>query len=347
MAKTSSNIASVCSTIVSDCSNKVFKPVYLLMGEESYYPDLVCSAIMENCLDEFERDFNETILYGAETNARDIVTAARRYPMMAERQLVVVKEAQLIKNIEELAVYCAEPLDTTVLVLLFHGGGPDKRKALFKSIAKCGAVVDSPLLKDYEVPDWISSYYASRGLDIEPSAANLLAEHAGASLSKIAIETDKLLKNLPEGSRKVSVADIERNVGISRQYSIFELTKELSSRNAPRALVIASHIGNAAKFAMPMAVSALYTHFYRILRYGALLEKNPHPTSEQKTAALAGVNPYFYREYDTAVRNYPPRKAMGAISLLCEFDYLGKGGDGAAASQSDLMMELCAKLLNL
>ena len=155
-----------------------------------------------------------------------------------------------------------------------------------------------------------------------------------------------MLKNLPEGTVEVSVADIERNVGISRQYSVFELTKELSMKNSAKALKTASYIGSSVKFAMPMAVSALYMHFYRILKYGALLMKNPRPSNEEK-AKILGVNPYFFKEYDIAVRNYPVRKAMAVVSLLKEYDYKGKGGDVGEASPAELMVELVAKILNV
>ncbi|MBR5077014.1 MAG: DNA polymerase III subunit delta [Bacteroidales bacterium] len=347
MAKSSVNVAAQCDHILADVRKGVFSPVYLLMGDEPYYPELVCGAILEHCIPEEEKDFNETVCYGAEVTAAQVVTAARRFPMMAERQLVVVKEAQLMKGIEDLALYCAEPLDSTVLVILMHKASADKRKAFYKSVQKIGTVVDSPALRDYEIPGWIQSYYASRGLQIEPQAAALLAESAGTELSTLVVETDKLTKNLPEGATRVTVSDIERNVGISRQFSVFELTRELSYKHAAKALKIAAHLGDSAKFAMPMAVSALFTHFSRILRYGALLEKDGHPSPEDKASALAGVNPYFYREYDTAVRNYPVRKAMAAVSLLCEYDYLGKGGDGGAASPGELLTELTAKLLNL
>ena len=295
MARVKEDLAAVSRTLVEDARAGVFKPVYVLMGDEPYYPDLVCQAIIDNCVDDFGKDFNETICYGADVTAEQVVTAARRFPMMADRQLVVVKEAQMLKGIEDIAVYCNEPLDSTVLVLLLHKASLDKRKALYKSVQKIGVVLDSPALRDYEIPGWITRYYADRGLQIEPAAASLLAESVGTELSTIVVETDKLLKNLPEGVRSVSVADIERNVGISRQFSIFELTKELSFRNAQRALTIAAHIGDTAKFAMPQAVSALYMHFNRILRYGALLARGGYPSPEDKAAALAGVNPYFYK----------------------------------------------------
>ena len=348
MAKSSVNIDAQCAKILSDVQAGRFSPVYLLMGDEPYYPELVCNAILQHCIPGEEKDFNETVCYGSEVTAAQVVTAARRFPMMAERQLVVVKEAQQMKGLEELAIYCAEPLESTVLVILMHKASADKRKAFYKAAQKVGVVVDSPALRDYEIPGWIQSYYASRGLQIDPQAAALLGESVGTDLSTLVVETDKLTKALPEGTVRVGVADIEKNVGISRQFSIFELTRELSFRHAAKALSIASHLGNGAKFAMPMAVSALFTHFSRILRYGALLARGGYPSPDDKARALAGVNPYFYKEYDAAVRNYPVRKAMAAISMLCEYDYLGKGGDGATVvSDGELLVELTAKILNL
>ena len=345
MAKTSVNVAQQCREIISSVKAGQFAPVYLLMGDEPYYPELVCQAIVDNCLQDFEKDFNETICYGPDVSASQITTTARRFPMMAERQLVVVKEAQQMKGREDLAVYCNEPLDSTVLVLLMHKASADKRRGLYKAVQKNGVVVDSPAIRDYEIGNWISSYYAERKLHIEPQAAALLGESAGTELSVIVAETEKLLRNLPEGCTEVRVEDVEKNVGISRQYSIFELTRELSMKNSAKALKIATHIGTAAKFAMPMAVSALYTHFFRILKYEAALAKNPK-MGQQERAAILGVNPYFLREYDAAVRNYPRPSAMQVISMLCEFDYLGKGGDGAATAPDQLLIELTAKILN-
>ena len=332
-----------CRGIVEDARQGIFRPVYLLMGDEPYYPELVCKAIMEHALQDWERDFNETVCYGADVNADTIITTARRFPMMAERQLVVLKEAQAMKTLEQLSLYCQNPLDSTVLVILMRGTA-DKRKALYKSVLKNGVIVESPQLRDYEIPKWTIAYYREQGLEIDPEAA-LLGEHAGTDLGKIAVETGKLLKNLPEGAKSVSVADIEKNVGISREFSIFELTKALSFRNASHALKVASHVGNAPKFAMPMAVSALYSHFYRILKYASLLSKGP--VADDVKSRVLGVNPYFFREYDAAVSNYPLRKCMAAISLLCDYDYKGKGGDCGEASPADLLVELTSGILNL
>ena len=347
MAKGTVNADARCTEILSDIKSGKFAPVYLLMGDEAYYTDLVCDAVIENALDEASRDFNETICYGADVDADTVITAARRFPMMAERQLVVVKDAQGMRDLEKLSVYCENPLDSTVLVLLMRGSSADKRKALYKQASKNGVVLESNALRDYEMPSWISRYYSGRGLSIDPEAAALLAESAGTNLSRIAVETDKMLKNLPEGTAKVTVQDVERNVGISREFSVFELTKELSSRNSAKALRIASRLGESAKFVMPMAVSALYTHFSRILRYGALKEKERYPDRDAVASALQGVNPYFWKEYDTAVANYPVRKVLEVISLLCEYDYKGKGGETGEATPGELLVELTAKILSI
>ena len=346
MAKGFQDTDSLCWGIVNDAKNGVFKSVYLLMGDEPYYVDMVCDAILEHCLDESERDFNQTVCYGADVDADAVITAARRYPMFADRQLVVVKEAQMMKNLEDLAIYCQKPLESTVLVIAMHGASADKRKSLYKTVSKTGVVVESQALRDYEVPRWIPMYYRTKGLDITPDAAALLAEHAGTDLNKISIETVKMLKNLPEGTTKVTASDIEKNVGISRQFSIFELTKELSMKNSAKALRIAAYIGSSAKFAMPMAVSALYTHFYRILKYAALLMQNQHPGNDMKAKVL-GVNPYFFSEYDAAVRNYPVKKCMAVIALLKDYDYKGKGGDVGEATPAELMVELTARILTI
>ena len=345
-AKGYADTARQSEAIIKDVRNGVFSSVYLLMGEEPYYPELVCSAIIENALDEAERDFNETICYGSEVDADTVITAARRYPMMAERQLVVVKEAQSMKDLDDLAVYCKDPLDSTVFVICLHGAKVDKRKQLYSNALKNGVVLESPLLRDYEVSRWINSYYSGRGLEIEPEAAELLAESAGTDLGKIAVETDKLLKNVPEGTVKVTVADIERNVGVSRMFSAFELTKALSFRDAPKALRLSARIGQTPKFFLPMTISALFLHFYRVLRYEAFLKDNPRPSRDDKVKVL-GVPPFLMGEYDAAVSNYPLERCMGVISLLCDYDYLAKGGDGGPARDGgELLEELTAKILS-
>lgn len=343
MAKATAGSSDSAYSIIKDIREGVFAPVYLLMGEEPYYVDLVADAIVENALNDDERDFNQFILYGADTTPEDVIGNARRYPMFAERSLVVIKEAQALKNIDTLSVYTDAPLDSTVLVLVYRGK-LDKRKALYKSISKTGTVLESNPVRDYEMGRWISDYYAGRGLKIEPEAAQLLAESVGTDLHKVAVETDKLLRNMPEGSRSVTVSDIETNVGISREFSVFELNRQLSYKQADKALRTAAYMGSSARFSMPAAVAAIFGHFSRILKYEALLLRNSNPSSDEKTAAL-GVSPYFFREYDAAVRNYPLKRCMSIIALLRDYDFKGKGGDAGEASAGELLVELITKIL--
>ncbi len=345
MAKGFADTESQARKIVGDVRNGVFSPVYLLMGDEPYYIDLVSEEIIAAALTEEERDFNQLICYGGDTDADAVITAARRYPMFAERNLVVLRQAQMMKTFDELDLYMKRPLESTVLVICVNGT-VDKRKLFYKDVQKVGVVLESNPIRDYEVARWIGSFYGEKGLNIEPDAAALLGEYAGTDLMKISVETEKLLKNLPEGTTRVSVSDIEKNVGVSRQYSIFELTKELSFRNAGGALKIAAHLGASPKFAMPMAVSAFFTHFYRILKCEAAMMKNPRLPDADKAAVL-GVNPYFLREYDAAIRNYPLYKCMGVIALLKDFDLKGKGGGAGEATPDQMLIELVARILNI
>lgn len=345
MAVKFTELESQCRQIINDVKNGNFVPVYLLMGTEPYYPDLLCDEIIKYALTDSERDFNQTVFYGLDTDAGTVASECRSYPMMAERRLVVVKEAQSMKTLEDLATYASDPMESTVLVILMHGASADKRRALYKNVQKKGVVLVSDALRDYEMPQWITSFYKSRGLDIEPAAAALLAEYAGTDMSRIMLETEKMQKNLPEGTVRVNAADIEKNVGISRQFSIFELTKALSYMKAEKALKIAAYIGNGPKFMLLLATAPLYTHFYRILKYEAALLKNP-AMSKADRAKLLGINPYFMEEYDVAARNYPIRRCMKVISLLEEYDFKGKGGGSGEASQGDLLMELVSKILN-
>ena len=251
-----------------------------------------------------------------------------------------------MKTLEDLALYCQKPLDSTVLVILMHGASADKRKSLYKTVLKQGVIVESLPLRDYETEKWVVTYYAERGLQIDPEGARLLVESTGTDLGRIAVETEKLLKNLPEGVKTITPEDIEKNVGISRQFSIFELTKSLSYRDAVRAVKVARNVGETPKFAMPMAVSMLYTHFNRILRYHALIQAGQGGDSAAKAKVL-GVNPYFFKEYDAAVKKYSLKQAMRVISLLNDYDFKGKGGEVGEATPADLLVELTTKILNI
>ena len=346
MAKGFADTQAQCRRIIEDARNGIFSPVCLLMGEEPYYPETVCEAIIRYALDDSERDFNQTVCYGTDTDPDKVITAAMQYPVFASRRLVVIKEAQAMKNIDSLAAYCRNPMPTTVLVICLHGASLDKRKELYRNISRQGIIVDSVPVRDYEMPRWIMSFYSGQGLAITPDAAALLAEFAGTDLGKIALETSKMRKNLPEDKTEITAEDIESNVGISRQFSIFELTRELSYRNAGKALRIAAHIGNSPKFAMPLATAPLFSHFYRVLRYEALMMSDAKAGNAEKASVL-GINPYFLREYDAAAAAYPLGKCMAVISLVKEYDFKGKGGNAGESTQPGLLMELVAKILNI
>ena len=345
MAKTSQKTDELCSQLISRMRQGQFERCYLLMGEESYYPTLVCNEILRLCVDEADRDFNQSILYGSEVTVDSIISEAMRFPMMAPRQLVVVRDAQAVQNLDKLSLYCANPLDTTVLVLLFRSSKLDKRTALYKAISAKGVVVESNPLRDYEIPSWVSEHFRSRGLDIEPGAAQLLSEFCGTDLMALSEQAEKLAKGLDDGKKPVNISDIEQNIGISREYSVFELNRLLNTKDRVKALRTASIMGSGARFSLPAATAMLYSNFNKVLRYTILLEKNPRPSSEQKAKVLQGVNPYFWKDYEQAARLYPKQKSMQAISLLCEYDYLSKGG--SPVTQNELFTELISKILNL
>lgn len=335
----------LCRQLVDEARKGIFRPVYLLMGEEPFYVDMVCNAIIANCITEDQKDFNETICYGSDVDADRVITEARSYPVFSDRRLVVLKEAQAMKDVEQLAAYCENPLESTVLVICMMGAKADKRKGLYKSAAKAGVAMESSALRDYEMSGWITSYYQSRGLRIAPDAAGLLAESAGMDLNKVAVETEKMLKNLPEGTVEVSAADIEQNIGVSRQYSAFELSNALLAHDVRKSLRIAYYIGSSARFAMPAAIGPIYAQFYKLLRYEAFLQSNPQASNADRAAVL-GLNPFFVRDFDMAARWYPLRKCMGVVAIIKEYDFKGKGGNSGEASQGDLLTEMVTKILS-
>ena len=222
-----------------------FKPVYILMGEEPFYPEKLCSLIMERALQPHERDFNQTVLYGADTSAEEIVSICERYPMMAERTLVVVREAQALKKPEGLGIYLDHISPTTVLVLLFSGKNMDKRTSFYKKATKSCVIFESAKIREEAMPRWIESWFRSIGRGIEPQGAMLLAEYAGNDLRKISIEADKLLKAVPESQKTITAADIEQNVGISREFNTGELTSALAVRDGDKAFRIAWFFGES------------------------------------------------------------------------------------------------------
>ena len=328
--------------IVNDIKNGNIKPIYFLMGEETYYIDKLSDYIEQKVLTEEEKGFNQTVLYGRDVTIEDIISTAKRYPMMAERQVVIVKEAQdLARTIEKLEAYAENPMPTTVLVICYKYKAFDKRKKVTKLIAKNGVVFESKKLYENQVGDWIKRVLAGKKYAIEPKATAMLVEFLGTDLSKINNELEKLQIILPVGST-ISPKDIEENIGFSKDFNVFELRKALGERNQLKAYTIAENFAqNPKDNPMVVTTSLVFGFFIQLLKYHGLKDRNP-----KNVAAVIGVNPYFLKEYDLALKNYPMKKVSQIVGALRDIDVRSKGVGSNAISQSDLLKEMLYKIFN-
>jgi DNA polymerase-3 subunit delta len=327
--------------IVSEIKKGNIKPIYFLMGEEPYYIDKISDFIEENILDEAEKGFNQQVMYGRESSIEDIVSSAKRYPMMAERQVLIVKEAQdLSRSIEKLVSYAENPQPTTVLVLNYKYKKLDKRKKLHKAIAKSGLIYESKKLYENQVSDWIRRVLSGKKYQIELKAAQMLVEFLGTDLSKISNELDKLMLILP----KETIIDdkhIEDNIGISKDFNNFELRKAVGEKNIVKSNRIINYFAeNPKNNPLVMTISLLNSFFTQLLLFHGLQDK-----SKSSVAKTLGVNPYFVDEYFLAARNYPMRKVAQVIAFLREADIKSKGV-GAHQSHKDILKELLFKILH-
>lgn len=328
--------------IVNDIKNGNIKPIYFLMGEESYFIDKLTDYMVQNLLSEDAKGFNQTVLYGRDVTIEDIVSVAKRYPMMAERQVVIVKEAQdLSRTIDNLESYVDNPMKSTVLVFCYKYKSLDKRKKMTKSIEKVGVVFESKKLYENQVGDWIKRVLSAKNYAIEPKANAMLVEFLGADLSKISNELEKLQIILPKGST-ITPKDIEENIGFSKDFNNFELLNALGSRNQSKAYQIVHYFSENQK-ANPLVVttSTVFGFFVKILKYHGLKDKNP-----KNVAPALGVSPYFLKDYDVALKNYPMRKVSQIITTLRELDIKSKGVGANALSPSDLLREMLFKIFN-
>lgn len=321
-------------------------PVYILMGEEPFYPEQLCSLIMEKALQPHERDFNQSILYGSDTNADEIISNCERYPMMSERVLVVVREAQALKKPESLSVYLDHISPTTVLVLLFSGKSMDKRTSFYKKAVKTCTIFESVKVREEAMPAWIESYFKSLNRRIEPGAALLLAEYSGNDLRKTAVEADKLLKAIPDSQSTVTAADIEQNVGISREFNTSELTSALAAKNGDKVFRIVYFFGESPKrYPLQMTLGFLFFFFSKVEMIQALMLRDRIPAKD--AVAKAGIYYSYAGPYLTAVRNYSLRKTMKVISYIKECDLSSKSGSGGTASEGELLTGLVGRILSL
>lgn len=328
--------------IVNDIKSGNIKPIYFLMGEEPYYIDKLSDYIEEKVLSEEEKGFNQTVLYGRDVSMEDIISTAKRYPMMAERQVVIVKEAQdLIRTIDKLESYAENPMATTVLVFCYKYKTLDKRKKLTKLLAKSGVVFESKKLYENQVGDWIKRVLAGKKYAIEPKATAMLVEFLGTDLSKINNELEKLQIILPAGST-ITPKHIEENIGFSKDFNVFELRKALGERNQLKAYTIAENFAqNPKDNPIVVTTSLVFGFFIQLLKYHGLKDRNP-----KNVAAVLGVNPFFLKEYDVALKNYPMKKVSQIVGALRDIDVKSKGVGANAMSQSDLLREMLYKIFN-
>ena len=342
--------------IISDLKKKAYQPVYFLMGEEPYFIDMISDYIENNVLDESEKEFNQSILYGRDVSTAEIIGAAKRFPMMSEHQVVIIKEAQDIKDLVKketetkkdkekdkqksaFEVYLENPLPSTILVFCYKYKSIDKRTALAKVIAKNAVLFESKKLYDNQVADWINNYLRSKDYTINQRAAGLLSEYLGTSLSKVTNELDKLIINLPPKS-EITAEHIQTNIGISKDYNVFELQTAIGKKEVLKANRIINYFNaNPKDNPMVVTVSSLYGYFCKILIY--------HFLADKKTAASAmGVNPFFVKDYELGAKNYSAGKLKSIFSYLREYDMKSKGVDRGSATEGELLKELVFKIMH-
>ena len=328
--------------LVTDIKNKNLKPIYFLMGEEAYYIDKISDFIEDNVLTEDERGFNQMVLYGRDVSVDDIVSNAKRYPMMAEYQVVIVKEAQdLSRTIEKLVDYAKQPQPSTILVMNYKYKTIDKRKSLYKELKKTGVVYESKKLYENQVADWIRRVLSGQEYTIAPKAAQMLVEFLGTDLSKINNELEKLQIILPKGTQ-ISPEHIEENIGISKDYNNFELRKAIGERNVLKAHQIVNYFAeNPKDNPMVVTVSLLFNFFSQLLHFHGLNDKSP-----RSVASALKINPYFVNEYIEAARNFPMKKVSSVVATLRDFDVKSKGVGAANIEQGDLLKEMLVKIFN-
>ncbi|SMD01052.1 DNA polymerase III subunit delta [Pedobacter africanus] len=336
--------------IIKDIKARKFKPVYLLHGEEPYYIDQIIHYMEEHILNDMEKGFNQTVLYGKDTDMATIMNAAKRFPMMSDYQLIVVKEAQDLKWAKEaegsskqaefVLSYFEKPLPSTILVLGYKYGNFDKRKKIYKAIDKNGVVFQSDLVRDYKLAQWIDELVKEKGYKIAPQASALMAEYLGADLSKIANEVEKLLLNIGKDTT-IDTDIVQKNIGISKEYNVFELQKALAVRNVLKCNQIINYFGDNPKAnPMVMVMANLSAYFTKILKYHYLPNKGD-------AAKELGVNPYFVKDFETAARSYNLPKTFEIISLLREYDLKSKGVDSTGnTTDGELLKELLFKMLH-
>ena len=329
--------------IARDLKNRIYKPVYYLMGEESYYIDRISEYIAQTVLNENEKEFNQTILYGADTDIATIINAAKRYPMMSKYQVVIVKEAQGVKNIDELSYYLQKPLESTILVLCHKHGVLDRRKKLAAEIEKVGVLFESKKIKDTQLAGFITSYLKRKSIEIEPKASEMMAEFVGTDLSRMAGELEQLIITLPKGQKRITPEQIEQNIGISKDYNNYELRNALIIKDVFKANQIIKYFEENPKTnPLQMTLSVLFNFFSNLMLAYYAPEK-----SEQGIAAQLGLkSPWQSKDYLAAMRKYSGVKVMQIIGEIRYCDAKSKGVGNSSLGDGELLRELVYKILH-
>ena len=328
--------------ILTDLRKKVYQPVYFLMGEEPYYIDLISDFIQNNVLDDTEKEFDQTILYGKDVDINMVINAAKRYPMMGACQVIIVKEAQLIKDWDNIIHYLSKPLKSTILVFCYKYGTPDKRKKWVLELKNVAVIYESSKLRDYEVGTWISTFCKSKNVAIDDKAVSMLTDFLGTDLSKLVHELEKLILTKPSDIQRITPDLVETNIGISKDFNVFELQSALINRDVLKANRII-HYFSENKKANPMVLvlAQLFKFFSELMLYHYLPDK-----SQGAVASELKINPYFVKDYQKASQVFGAWKTMNIISFIRETDARYKGIDNPSTEEGELMKELIFKILH-
>lgn len=327
--------------IMTELKSGKFRPIYFLMGDEPYFIDKITDFIAKNALPPEQHAFNQIVMYGKDVTAAQIDDTARRFPMMSDRFVVIVKEAQNIKSIDNLVYYVQKPLSSTVLVINFKYKSLDKRKKLYKELEKNSVIFDSKKLYENQIPAWINTYLTQKNFTIDPLATRLLVDSLGTDLEKIANELDKLIITLKKGTT-INPVHIEENIGISKDFNVFELQNALINRDVLKANRIAKYFAdNPKNNPFVLTLNSLYYFFSKILIVHSIKDKN-----QQSVASALKVNPFFAKDYIKGAQTFNVNKLVFIISILREYDLKSKGVNNISTSEGELLKELIFKILH-
>jgi DNA polymerase-3 subunit delta len=336
------NTSTMFEKIMGDLRNRKFSPVYLLEGEETYFIDAISKEIEESVLKPEEKSFNQTIAYGKDVTPLEIKMSARRYPMMSEHQVLIIKEAQNLSSLDVFEDYLENPMQTTILVFCYKGKKIDKRKKVGKLFSKY-VHFTSDRMRDYEVTPWIESYLKKRGRHIDPKAVQMIADYLGSDLSKICNEIDKMLINVKEDVPIINVTHIEQNIGISKDFNIFELQKSLGQKNFNKSVQIANYFAEHSKQnpIIPM-ISQLFTYFGKVYMFHGIRNK-----SKKEISIVLGVHEFFVDDYAQAAKNYSTHQLEQIFAFLKYYDLRSKGVDDVGTEDGQLLIELIIRILRI